>query len=347
MFSNESRVLIDVPDGTGAVSLAGVGHSVPVFVVGCYRSGTTLMENVLSRHGQFATLGFETHFFTHVLRNRPLPEFNRDHWRQPLRRRFGVDTWDRVSGNRLEAYRWLMSGLAQEECRRFWVEKTPDHLFDLKRIRRCFPGAKFICMLRDGRDAVASIVHAPYILPRVVNRRCRLIAACALWDWMTAESRRLAVQGSSDFILVRYEALVQSPGEQLVRVAKFLGLGASEGETSAWLSRLNDIAANSSFGSFAGIDVTPVRRWQSQNRLTAEENALVSQMLAPTLRDAAYADLAGPVARAPVGARVMRLAWLATRCVRSTLTHGQPLLALRNLLGLACGPRAAGAATTV
>jgi len=51
--------------------------------------------------------------------------------------------------------------------RPIWVEKTPDHLFYVKRIQQYIPDAAFIHIIRNGRDTVASLVDAARKFPDV------------------------------------------------------------------------------------------------------------------------------------------------------------------------------------
>jgi hypothetical protein len=57
-------------------------------------------------------------------------------------------------------YAWLMR-IRVETDRRF-CEKTPGNCFIIPFLDRCFTGAKFIHIVRDGRDAALSLSKKPW-----------------------------------------------------------------------------------------------------------------------------------------------------------------------------------------
>lgn len=127
---------------------APVGERVPVFIVGMPRTGTTLVERILSNHELIATAGelndfgqsasWEVdHFFSSPLRERSL-----DRWaaadyaaigREYLRRT------DRLAG-----------------ARSYLIDKNPVNFFNAGFIRKALPQAKIICLVREPMDACFS-----------------------------------------------------------------------------------------------------------------------------------------------------------------------------------------------
>jgi len=158
-----------------------------VFIVGCPRSGTTLVQALLARHP--AVYSFpETAFFEAVLGGLETrwhdPEARRDvRWyhrrgiahsrgRRYLRQLEShlSDTAPRNSQPHLvrsciRRYLELLDDAAARHGCTTWVEKTPNHLVYIDDIARHVPDALFIHVLRNGEDVVASIVDADITQP--------------------------------------------------------------------------------------------------------------------------------------------------------------------------------------
>jgi hypothetical protein len=98
-----------------------------------------------------------------------------------------------------------------------WGEKTPNNLFFVPAIVEDFPGARIICMTRDGRDVCAEYLHSG-IGP--TNIYC----AADCWGVGQRQALKLAAELDADTWLdVRYEDLVRAPESTLRRVCAFLG----------------------------------------------------------------------------------------------------------------------------
>lgn len=158
-----------------------MNENTPFFIVGCPRSGTTLLSVLLDRHTRLCVPP-ETAFFDeiapHLLHNNEtLPEILRD-WR-----RLGELNLDpemilsRLShrqscGRVLEVILGLYAeAMGKVRC----GEKTPQHLRHVPEILQEFPDAKVICMMRDGYEVALSLNSMPWWPPR------NLADAANLW----------------------------------------------------------------------------------------------------------------------------------------------------------------------
>lgn len=194
----------------------------PVFIVGCPRSGTTLLQALLASHPDVHSLP-ETHFLQSLLRCEDQRRYARatpaQWWRSVRAWRRGAMAAAGWAGPRRVRRSWAgMPELAQsapasiashpcrirEQVRAFerawqaqcrhagkhvWIEKTPDHLFYLDHLRRHMPHARVIHLLRDGEEVVASLYaagleHAQWQGFRDVGR------AVDRWNRAAAESLR-------------------------------------------------------------------------------------------------------------------------------------------------------------
>ena len=163
----------------------------PVFIVGTPRSGTTLMAVLLDRHSNIA-IGPETQFFTEfipknwskktpdtheqlvdsALAFKRIADFNFD--RDQLLHHF--EKYELTLPNLLRA---IIEVHAIRNSKWRPGEKSPHHLQHIPTILNHFPEAKIICVLRDGRDVVRSLLDTPWAIPKN-PRRLRLF--CIRWN---------------------------------------------------------------------------------------------------------------------------------------------------------------------
>jgi hypothetical protein len=198
------------------------------FIVGVTRSGTTLLRLMLDAHPEMA-IPPETHFVPQLIKttrkrgtsceeahgvvtgHRQWGDFGLDS-AELLRRYCALDRIDPETTMRafFELY-------AEREGKRRWGDKTPNYIKRMKQIERWIPEARFVHMIRDGRDAALSrfkrILKEPPPMETVAGRWVRKI-----------EGARADAQGVSHYIEVRYEDLVRETEPELRRVCEFLEL---------------------------------------------------------------------------------------------------------------------------
>ena len=142
------------------------GPPVP-FIVGVTRSGTTLLRLMLDAHPDLA-IPPETHFVPSLIKatrkrgvscdeahgivtgHRQWGDFNLDS-AELLRRYCELDRIDPET-----TIRAFFELYAEREGKPRWGDKTPNYVRRMKQIERWIPEARFIHMIRDGRDAALS-----------------------------------------------------------------------------------------------------------------------------------------------------------------------------------------------
>jgi hypothetical protein len=150
-----------------------------IFVVGCPRSGTTLLQALLSQQPGLTTLP-ETHFFTEVRRKGRLRIL--DHLRLSPARADGAMTFlasilpkdggylplpaaPTALGNATRLFFDLMDQGARFQGKTGWLEKSGEHIFAQAVVQSHFPEVPFVHIIRDGRDVLASIRDAHLRFP--------------------------------------------------------------------------------------------------------------------------------------------------------------------------------------
>jgi hypothetical protein len=146
----------------------------PIFIVGCPRSGTTLVQCILSASSRAFSLP-ETHFFSYVLPYigstpaTPIGHDQIDSARDAFEHEAGlklpVNVWAELDNR--TAIRALDIFLAVVEHFRpapglRAIEKTPLHIMHLDTIAEAFPDAVLVNVVRDPIDVVSSLLDVPW-----------------------------------------------------------------------------------------------------------------------------------------------------------------------------------------
>jgi hypothetical protein len=127
----------------------------PVFIVGCGRSGTTILGNTLARHRRVTYLNEPRHLWCSCY-----PET--DVWSDKAAARQGrvVLTDANADPQRSNALRRLFLFETVKTGRPVFIEKLPINTFRLPFINEMFPDARFVHIYRNGREVAKSIERA-------------------------------------------------------------------------------------------------------------------------------------------------------------------------------------------
>ena len=210
----------------------------PVFIIGCERSGTTLLRAMLNSHPNIA-IPYEASSFTgmtpvanpwnHVWNRKEIEDVLEFILTQTKVRYWNLELQEIIEkanfGMRV-TYPEILTAVyrahALKEGKNRWGDKTPVNAFDLPRIIKAFPTAKFIHIVRDGRDVYLSWAKAEWA-------RHDLKKAARKWKGWVWSAYRLAEKlGLSRYMVVRYETLVQNPRTELQKICMFLDEQFSE-----------------------------------------------------------------------------------------------------------------------
>ena len=197
-----------------------------VFVVGAGRSGTTWLHMMLGAHPAIAT-GQESQIFQNYLRR------IQEQWRRELEypetdelRKHGITSY--IDEAKLtELMRQFATGVFESVLNAkpgasVFLEKSPNNSFNIDLIIRCFPDARFIHVIRDGRDVVTSMLAAKESWGRQWAPKNAADAAIE-WQQAVTESCRLKNLAKC-YMEVRYEDLLSNGNDELARVFEFLDL---------------------------------------------------------------------------------------------------------------------------
>jgi hypothetical protein len=135
--------------------------------------------------------------------------------------------WERIEHLRERTHASVFGAVFTEymtqQGKRRWGDKTPRQVLFLLLIHRLFPDAKFVQVLRDGRDVALSLVGAPWG-PRY------LALAGYYWKWAVLSGKVAgALLGPERYREVRYEDLVTDPDPVLRSLCAWLDLPFTPG----------------------------------------------------------------------------------------------------------------------
>jgi hypothetical protein len=116
-----------------------------------------------------------------------------------------------------EGYRTFYRLYAARFGKSRWGDKTPLYCMELDTIRKILPEARFIHIIRDGRDAALSLRRMWFSPGWEIETQAEYWRGCIL-------AARRAGLGHKDYMEVRYEDLVLKTRETLNRICTFIEL---------------------------------------------------------------------------------------------------------------------------
>lgn len=215
----------------------------PLFIVGVGRSGTTLLSFILDNHSRIA-IPHESHFFLSYFKNLPLfgdlsQNVNRERLVRSILGEFHLSLWEprvefgdinlanctSLSATIAEIYQVY----ARKRNKDIWGDKTPAYTAHIHVLHRLFPEARYIHLIRDGRDVARSIVRQ-YWGPN------NFIEALRYWkETVSAACKMLDMLPHHQVLELRFEDFVVAPKRHLQQIMDFMGLEYEDQMLSAQL----------------------------------------------------------------------------------------------------------------
>jgi hypothetical protein len=203
------------------------------FIVARGRSGTTLLRAMLDTHPDMA-IPNESHFVVQLARRRSRYETASgfqvrrftsdllDHW---AFKRWGLPADDVIAAYEVapptdcaSAIRTLYAAYANHHGKSRYGDKTPSYVMNIDLLAAMFAEARFVHLIRDGRNVAMSYLDADF--------GSKTLGQAALyWGRFVRAGRAAGARlGSTRYLEVRYEDLVEQPERVLGEVCAFVGL---------------------------------------------------------------------------------------------------------------------------
>ena len=185
----------------------------PVFLVGFPRSGTTLLDQILSSHPDITVLEEKENLI--------------DAWTDFILTPGGIERLPGLSPDIINHYRdayWRRVHSHTNTPSGLIVDKLPLDIALLGFIHRFFPRAKFIFALRDPRDAVFSCFQQTFAMNAAMYQFLSLETSASYYDQVMSLGRL----GRQRFALalqeVRYENIIEDLKGEIEPLLTFLGM---------------------------------------------------------------------------------------------------------------------------
>jgi hypothetical protein len=250
-----------------------------VFLVGTARAGTTLLQGMIGSHPAVFTLP-ETHFLDKSMPKQPFLRFFRmlgegDRQRvatflatqaaPPLAKELARNLpqgWVHNKVRWTRALLTILDELAARQQKTLWLEKTPLHLYYTDLLKAADPDVRFLHILRDPVDNIASLLDAGQKHAEAFRQNSLQKATAR---WVKEYKMQAALVGRAGHSFVRYERLVDNPEPVLRRVLDFLGLD--------WNPSVLD------FGRRAADITTAAETWKDRNSAELARSGKADQVL--------------------------------------------------------------------
>jgi hypothetical protein len=208
------------------------GSPPPFFIVGSARSGTTLLRLMLNAHPDVAVPP-ESRFITELWQNadevdvgsflEALAAHDRfTAWELPVER-VKAEIGERTRMPYADAIDAVYRAYARARGKSRWGDKTPRYVESIPFLGELFPEARFIHLVRDGRNVALSYADVPFG-PKTVAK------AAELWARRVSEGIRAGRSlAPGRYIEMRYEDLVEDIEGRTKELSDFLELPFDEG----------------------------------------------------------------------------------------------------------------------
>lgn len=276
-------------------------HSEPVFIVGMNGSGTTMLLDHMGEHPQLFGYRLETLFLPgYLIKAGKYGDLNDDtNFRRlwdDMRSEFAIrrvnsrmpfdlpDDWKDMPRSVADVFDAMMLEFAAREGKTRWCEKTPSHIFHLDLLSEAFPSAKFIHVVRDGRDCAASCLRRWGTHP---------VGASVRWREAMQAGRKAAENLPGRFLEVVYEEITVRPEDAFRKICEFLDVTYDKAVLKAKRVRPTMTGHSSS-------EITPNISYRSllEERGYAEEiERMAGKELSARGYECKYPDSEAPVSR--------------------------------------------------
>ena len=257
----------------------------PLFIVGMPRSGTKLLRGLLNEHPRVGIPFIETDFLPYLIQHegdfgdlsqprnfhrlyQRLLKFPYFIYMRNKSLLLGADAWfsqcrNYTLGGIFEALVRHDAG-ADFDSDKIWGDKSPSYITHTLLLKRLYPEARFIHVVRDARDYCLSIHHA---------WGKNMLRAAQRWAQDTQKCREDSRHLEGDYLEVKYEDVLTDTRRELQRVADFLEI--------EFLERMT-VLSNAVEGVGSGRGKTEVLRTNQKKYVSQMDGALRNRIEALT-----------------------------------------------------------------
>jgi len=192
----------------------------PIIIGGCPRSGTTLFRSLIGMHPNIICLEKEFNLLFWIDKPDVLIQIF-DFTEEDVKRFF------KKNKDHISLAEKILKSYKTKEKADFIGIKHPWHIAIIDNIFKNFPNAKFIHVIRDGRDTVCSLRTHPK--RKIVNGKIIPLKTCNPIDycirrWVSSINQGKKWRGTENYLEVKYEDLIYNVVPSMKKVFDFLNL---------------------------------------------------------------------------------------------------------------------------
>ena len=215
-----------------------------VFIVGCPRSGTTLLERMVNAHPQIAII-HESHWITRFFKKRigvtrdgvvtpdivsALCDYHRFHLLDTHREFIEqlVDDPEPITYSKFVSR--IFDQFGSRRGKRYVGDKTTGgYLRNLNILHSLWPAARLVHLIRDGRSNCLSMINWPKSQKAAARfeiwKEDKIATVALWWKWHIQRGKASAADiAPKQYYEMRYESLVENPEQQCRNLCRFLDL---------------------------------------------------------------------------------------------------------------------------
>jgi hypothetical protein len=183
------------------------------FIIGCYNSGTTLLNQILGLHPYIGSMPNEGQFYTRQLLRGADVGLRRLWALKPELFRMDEKDVDRVNSDRLKReWAWFYNDVRRPVL----IEKTIANAARTLWLQHNFHPAYFIVLIRD-----------PYAVAEGIRRKEGHSLEDAIIQWRNSYVEIFAAKPKLQHCLIlTYEELTENPSDTLLKISDFLNIPA-------------------------------------------------------------------------------------------------------------------------
>jgi len=195
-----------------------------VFIVGCGRSGTTLVKSILNAH-PLIYISPETFFFSSITGKGSTLLSREDRinhllscwWIKDMKAtRESIEQCMREDNQEWnEIFLALLGSIVKEEGIKLFGEKTPQHIRVANKLLTMYKDCKILHVVRDPRAVFSSYLSVPVGTNQVSS---------VISEWSSAIKIHKELEDNPRYFSLKYEDLVINPATEMGEVCKFLDI---------------------------------------------------------------------------------------------------------------------------
>ncbi len=224
-------------------------RTVPFFILGTQRGGTTLLRLMLNRNSQIC-IPPESHFIIPLFKkfdpNQVLNKAEQNEARLIITSHPRFNTWDVTAAGLSKlidllpdhcTLALLIDKIFEKQIestgKTNWGDKTPEYIDIIPQLSAAFPDCRFIAIIRDGRDVAASLKQRGWQGWSIYQR-------ANYWKHCVQQMMQLkAIKNNTLF--TRYEDLVLDTKETLTSIMSFLNVIFEESMPGFYIDAVQNI----------------------------------------------------------------------------------------------------------